>query len=535
MKRTSLFAVAVLFVLVMGCAVPAQPMPTEQPAQPAEATSVPAQSLVWAVKTEARGLDPHVYDFDYDAKPQRAAYEPLVDYEATADGGARLIGVLAESWEASPDAKVWTFHLQPDVTFTDGTPWNAEAAKFNFERLFAIGQVPATRIPESAWPEDMEVVDDLTLRMTLKNGFAPFIDTLVKKFMVSPTAAQEHEVDGDWGQAWLNENMVGTGPYMLDEWVKGQSISLVRNPDYWQGWEGNHVDRIILRYVPEAATQRLLLEQGDVVMAEKIAIEDLDAVAQVPGVVVEEYKKPSLIHLFMVERGPLADVRVREAIAKAFDYDAFVDGVFQGRAVKPRSPLPSAVWAWVPQPEVEYDLDAARQLLADAGYADGFSVKIFTISSFGWFQPQEAQILQAGLKELGIDATIQDHPDAGAYISAVQDPEQGPVIFAWTFQNSYNDPEDNFRRNYRSDGSINFIQYSNERVDELIDQGALLVDRDERQAIYDEIQEILWNDYVAVFTAEDLHYITRRESLHGFEFHPFLVNMGPNWYNMWVE
>lgn len=493
--------------------------------------------LVWAIKTEGRGFDPHQFDYDYDQNIQRPILEPLMEYKVMPDGSVDFVGILAESWEGSDDAKVWTFYLRPGITFHDGTPWNAEAAKWNFERLFALNKVPATRIPTNAWPVEggIEVVDDMTLRITLQNPFGPFIDTLVKKYMISPTAAQENE-GGDNCQTWCNENPVGTGPYLVEEWVKGQQISFNQNPDYWGGWEGNHAKRIIQRYVPEAATQKLLLEKGDVDLAQKIELDDLDAVAQVPGVVVEEHRVPRLIHMFIRMQGPFEDVRVRKAVAHAFGYDDFIDGVWNGRAGKPLSPLPSAVWAFDAQPEIEQDVELAKQLMAEAGYPDGgFSVKIVTVSSYGWFQPREAQILQENLKELGIESTIEDYPDAGAFVSTLQDPDLGPALYAWTFTNAYNDPEDNLRRNYRSDGTLNNILYNNPKVDELIDLGAVTLDRDERFNIYAEAQKLIWDDYCAIYTAEEKWFVTRRDTLHGYDFYPFIINMSPNWYDMWVS
>jgi peptide/nickel transport system substrate-binding protein len=509
-------------------------------AEGAEPSSAKASSrpMVWAVKTEARGLDPHQFDYDYDQKPQRASLEPLMEYKVMPNRSLKIVGVLAESWKGSADAKVWTFKLRKGIKFQDNTPWNAQAAKWNFERLFALNKVPATRIPKNAWPEKggIEALDDLTLRITLKNPFAPFIETLVKKYMISPTAAKANEKNNDWGQAWCNENMVGTGPYLLEKWVKGQYVSFKQNPAYWGGWSGNHAQRIILRYVPEAATHRLLLTKGDVDLSEKIELDDLDDMAKVRGVVVEQHRVPRLIHLYMIQQGPFKDARVRKAMAHAFDYDAFIKGVWKGRASKALSPLPSAVWAFAPQAEIKQDLNLAKKLLTEAGYPAGsFTVTIYILSTYGWFQPREAQILQADLKKLGIESKIQDIPDAGAYISAIKKPDVGPAFYAWTFANAYDDPEDNLRRSYRSDGSLNFFGYKNAQVDKLIDQGAIIIDQKERLGIYKEIQKRVWEDYPGLFTAEEQWFITRRDTLHGYDFYPFVINMSPNWYLMWVS
>jgi len=538
MSKRIIYILFLAFTLVV--VGPAWKSPDWNAAQGAQSSAAKASDrpMVWAVKTEARGLDPHQFDYDYDQKPQRASLEPLVEYKVMPDRSVKIVGVLAESWKGSPDAKVWTFHLRKGIKFHDNTPCNAQAAKWNFERLFALKKVPATRIPPDAWPEKggIEAVDDLTLRITLKNPFAPFIETLVKKYMISPAAAKAHEKDNDWGQAWCNENMVGTGPYLMEKWVKGQYISFNKYPAYWGGWEGKHAQRIILRYVPEAATHRLLLTKGDVDLCEKIELDDLDDVAKVRGVVVEQHRVPRLLHLYMRQEGPFKDVRVRKAMAHAFDYGAFISGVWKGRASKPLSPLPSAVWGYAPQPEVKQDLSMAKKLLAEAGYPEGgFTVTIYIIPPYGWFQPREALILQANLRKLGIESKIIEIPDAGAYISTIRKPELGPAFYAWTFANAYDDPEDNFRRSYRSDGSLNYHGYKNPQVDELIDKGAIIIDQKERLRIYKELQKRIWEDYPAIFTAEEQWFITRRDTLHGYDFYPFVINMSPNWYLMWVS
>jgi len=533
-KRVSLVILLLALAVVISNFFPAGLAGPDQ-AQAAKAAQRP---VVWAVKTETRGLDPHQFDYDYDQKPQRGALEPMLEHRVQPDGSIKLFPLLAESWTGSEDAKVWTFKLRPGVKFHDGTPWDAAAAKWNLERLFALKKVPASRIPTDVWPAEggIEAVDEMTLRITLAQPFAPFPELMVKKYMISPTAAKAHVKDDDQAQAWCNENMVGTGPYLLDEWVKGQYISLKKNPDYWGGWEGNHTDRIILRYVQEASTHRLLLEKGDVDLSEKIALDDLAAVAKAPGVVVEEHNVPRLIHFYMRQEGPFEDVRVRRAMAHAFDYEPFIKGVWNGRAGKALSPLPSTVWTYEAQPEIKYDLELAKKLLAEAGYPNGgFEVTIYILSSYGWFQPREAQILQASLKKLGIEAKIVDFQDAGAAISTFKKPSLGPSFYAWTFANAFDDPEDNLRRSYRSDGALNFAKINNPKFDELIDKGAVTADKAQREAIYKELQKLIWNDYPAVYTAEEHWFVTKREALHGFDFYPFVINMSPNWYLMWVS
>jgi len=547
--------VAILASLVgigVACAPAPAPTPTTAvaltPTPPPAPTPTPkpvaaTRPLVVAVKTEAITLDPHVNDFGYSQFPQRATYESLVNYEEGPDGKVKLVPMLAASWEVSADAKTVTLKLQKNVKFSDGTPLNAEAVKYNFERVFALKEQPSGRLPKIA---SIDVVDDLTVRLNLESPYAPVMAALAKApLIVSPKAVKDHSTaDDPWAKKWLHDHSVGTGPYLLEAWVPGQQITYNKNPNYWRGWEGNHVEKIVFRLVKEPATQKLMLEKGDADLADGILVDDLDALAKTPGVVVEERNTPAIYMMKMRFRGPLANKQVRQAIQLAFDYDAFIKGVLNNRAKKARGPLPSTVIYHDPTlPEPKRDIEKAKQLLAQAGYPDGKGIPTLVIQiipSFGPFQPGEAQILQQNLAELGIKSTIDPKADAPSYIGALTELEKGPDIYAWTFNNSLNDPEDNFRREYYptllfGKGGTNGIFYNNPRVTELIDKGVSVSTDAERQKIYQEIQRILLDDAPAIFAAEPRYYLTRREVVKNFPYHPFVPNNGPDWWYVWLS
>lgn len=526
-------------------ATPAQAAPTKPAAEPTKAAPEPTKPaaavtrpLLVAVKTETVSLDPHQNDYDYSQKAQHGSYESLLNY-VVKDGKVDVGPGLAASYKTD-DAKVWTLTLQKGVKFMDGSPFNAEAVKYNFDRVRGMKQAPASRLPAI---DSVEAVDEGTVRITLKNAYPVFSENLTKLFMVSPTAAKAHvAADDPWGNKWMFDNAVGTGPYKVESWVKGQTVTLVKNADYWGGWKGNHIEKIILRFVKEAATRRLLLESGDVDIAEGVSFDDLDALSKVKGVVVKGYEQPSMVTMMLRLKGPLKDAKVRKAIQLAFSYDDFIKGVLSGRALYAQSPLPSPVWAFDKSlPAMKQDLATAKKLMAEAGFpTGGFSLQIATISPYGWFQPREAQILQANLKELGITATIQDFPDAAAYYAAIGTADKGPDIYAWSFNNSFNDPEDNFRRMFYSTmtpdkGGINYIRYSNPKVDALIDKGLTMSKREDRFPVYQELQKILMDDAVAIFAAQPQFFMTTRDSLQGYVWNPFSINNSYEWYDLWLS
>jgi peptide/nickel transport system substrate-binding protein len=277
MKRSTLMligSIVLVSIVGVGCGeapVPAAPSPTRS--LPAAAVSRP---LVVAVKTEILTLDPHQND-SYDArKAQHGAYESLLEYTVK-DGKVDVGPGLAASVKTD-DAKVWILTLQRGVRFMDGAPFNAEAVKYNFDRVRGMKQAPARRLPGI---DSVETMDDSTVRITLASAQPAFSENLAVLLMVSPSAAKAHATaDDPWGAKWMSDNAVGTGPYRVENWVKGQTVTLVKNPDYWRGWNGSHVEKIILHVVKEAGTRRLLLENGDVDLAEAISVDDLDAPEQ---------------------------------------------------------------------------------------------------------------------------------------------------------------------------------------------------------------------------------------------------------------
>jgi peptide/nickel transport system substrate-binding protein len=539
MKRSTLMligSIVLVSIVGVGCGeapVPAAPSPTRS--LPAAAVSRP---LVVAVKTEILTLDPHQND-SYDArKAQHGAYESLLEYTVK-DGKVDVGPGLAASVKTD-DAKVWILTLQRGVRFMDGAPFNAEAVKYNFDRVRGMKQAPARRLPGI---DSVETMDDSTVRITLASAQPAFSENLAVLLMVSPSAAKAHATaDDPWGAKWMSDNAVGTGPYRVENWVKGQTVTLVKNPDYWRGWNGSHVEKIILHVVKEAGTRRLLLENGDVDLAEAISVDDLDALSKVEGLVVQGNEQPSILCMMLRLKGPLKDAKVRRAIQMAFNYDDFIKGVLSGRASYAQGPLPSPVWAFDKSlPLMTQDLASARRLMGEAGFpTGGFSVQIATSSADGWFQPRQAEIMQVSLKEIGITATVQSFPDTAAYLAAIGTDAKGPDIFAWTIYNSLNDPDENLRRMFYSTmtpekGGFNYTRYSNPAVDALINKGLTKSQREDRFPTYQEIQRLLVDDAVAVFAAQPQSFVTMRATLQGYVWNPFANDNSYEWYDLWLS
>ncbi|GAG27132.1 unnamed protein product, partial [marine sediment metagenome] len=235
--------------------------------------------MVFGATGELRTLDPHV---SVDNNAWRAiyyCYDRLVEFKL---GTTELVPGLATSWDIADDGLTYTFLLREGIKFIDGAPFNAEAVKFNFDRLFAMGLAPAGTF---GFVDKVEVVDDYTVNFVLKEAFIPGISSFAtdQGCIVSP-GVMEHEVAEDWAQDWLAEHSAGTGPFFVDEWTHGVQVVLARNDNYWG--EPAKLEKVSIRYIPEAADLRMLLETGEVDIGEKLTVDQIEAMKGTSGITV---------------------------------------------------------------------------------------------------------------------------------------------------------------------------------------------------------------------------------------------------------
>jgi peptide/nickel transport system substrate-binding protein len=476
--------------------------------------------------TEQVTMDPDVNFYGYSRIAQRGIYESLLEFSRPSSTcEVDLVPLLATSWTVSADGKTYTFTLRNGVKFSDGTPFDATAAKWNFDRLLKLNQTPASSLAPVI--QAVNVVDAQTLQIVLKTAWAPFIRDITYVLMISPTAATANQVNGDLGQKWLYDHAVGTGPYLLQSWTKGQQTNFVANPNYWGGWDGNHIQAVTLRIVPDPTTRKLMLEKGDADLVTDISsVADLNELKTYPGLVVEpECSGRSIVTFQMKSRGPLADVRVRQAIALAFDYEGFNTGVMKGLYATPSSPLtPGAeLYASENLPPFKQDLQKAKQLLTEAGYPNGLSqpLTIWTVSSYLWFEKDASEILQSGLAQLGITLNIVDQSDVSTFLAGAfnADVTKGPDLYGWSIETLSGDPDVNLRM-YDSKSippaGMNGSFYSNPTYDALLDQSAAELDPAKRADDIHQLEQTLIQDQPAIFFTYMTTYLTYSKNLQGY-------------------
>jgi len=325
-----------------------------------------------------------------------------------------------ENGGISADGLVYTVKLKPGIKFHDGSPLNAAAVIYSYERTkalkFGVSGVTAN------WIDKMEAVDDLTVKFTLGKPFADFLKSMTSPWgnsIVNPAITKAHEGklgDGspDWGYNWLitDANEAGSGPYKFtskDATLK--QITLDRDPNYWGGWQGDKfIDKVIIRWDVPSATARLMLEKGDADYAPNLAASDFAALEKTTGVVTAKYQDTMQYYLgFNNSSKQLTDVHVRQALLYSFNYDQVIKDIFLDNL----SPMTTAVGpgypeVYTPQTVYTYDLEKAKALLAQAGYSSAkpLDLTINILPAFGEAQAV-AEYWQNDLAQIGVNLKLQ--------------------------------------------------------------------------------------------------------------------------------
>ena len=463
------------------------------------------QTFTYAAQADAVGLSPVLTNDSVSSVINRHIYENLVKRDAATN---QLVPWLAESWD-TPDANTWIFHLRPDVTFQDGTPFNAEAVKATFDRI----KDPDTGSPRASLlaPVDtMEVVDDLTLKITTSAPYGAFLAALAHSnaAIVSPTAVAKY---GD-----LMKNPVGTGPYMLKEWVSGDHITLERNPNYWGA--APSIDTFVIRVIPDMNTQVALLERGDVQLIDAVPPELVGRLQQNQDVNVVIKPGTPVFYLGFNYQEPLwQDKNARQAVAAAVNQDVIVR-LLDPLAAKSCSIIGPQVFGYVEGVEencVAYDPAASKA--AWAKVANPRPIVLWVPQTGNY--PRVGQIVQGQLSQAGLDVSIKT-VEWGAYLSSTQKYEQDLYLLGWT--NVTADGSELIFPNLDSQniGAANRSAYNNPEADQLIEASRATTDQQQRLDLLNQANSLLLQDVAWVTLYHGAALIAERGNVQGVDLLP---------------
>ncbi len=481
-------------------------------------------TIVVGLQAEPVTLDPHqVTDYNTN-RAVDPMFERLVRFQ---DESTELEPGLAEKWDISADGLTYRFTLRSGVTFHDGTVFDADAVVFSILRQIDPNH-PYHDTGEFAYAEftfgavdTVRALDPQTVEIVLKEPYAPFLANMAiqSASIVSPAAVEKYGRD-------FSKHPVGTGPFRFVEWKPGIEVILERNPDWWGGQL--QVERLIFRPIVEDRTRLTEFEAGSIDFIVNIPPDDLPRLKQSPDVTVLEQPGMHVWYLvFNCRKEPFNKKEVRQAVNFAINKEAIVNELLKGTGVLAKGPLPPVVWGYTEDVmQYEYDPERAKELLAQAGYPNGFKVTFWVPESGSGMQQPKAMgaAIQADLRAVGIEAEIQTF-EWGTYLDKVLgDPEQLPELFQLSWIGDNGDP-DNFLYILLSGDAwppagFNLGYYKNEEVDALLREARRINDRAQRERLYQQALKLLVEDAPWAWVDHETQIVAMKNFIRGFKLHP---------------
>lgn len=466
--------------------------------QPASADS--KQVLIYGRGGDSVSLDPAKETDGESLNVCDNIFDTLVQFK---DGTTEIEPALAQSWEVSADGLRYTFRLRPNVSFHDGTPFNAEAVVFSLMRQHDPKHEAYKYAQVWSYWQDMgmdklvsaiEAVDDKTVRMTLRSPSAPFLANLAMSFasVVSPTAVRKFKAE-------FARNPVGTGPFKFVSWTKNEKIVLDANKGFWAGQP--KLARVIFRAYPDAATRL------NAFLAKEIHMMNLPTPDQVSTIrqkrpeakIIEEPAMNVAYLAFNTGKGPFSNPKVRRALNMAVNKDAIIKGVYAGMGIPAVNPIPPSLWGYNSSiAAYQFNQAKARQLLSEAGYPKGFESELYFPPVSRPYMPDAkrvAEAIQADFKAIGVKVQLTTHEWA-VYLDKTKKGEHPMALLGWTGDNG--DP-DNFLSvllsgdNAKSPAS-NIAFYDNAKVTQILRDAQKVTVQKKRAEMYKQVQQLIHQD-----------------------------------------
>jgi peptide/nickel transport system substrate-binding protein len=438
------------------------------------------ETVVVGVHYKVVSIDCQAYSDIGHAFGNMMTAEPLVHYRGETQ---EFIPKLAESWEVSEDAKVYTFHLREGVTFHNGEPFTSDDVIFTIDKGLDNGSSTIKNI--YGLFESYTAPDDYTVVITLKN---PNVDLLITMAntgsfgMLNREACEADPVDGP---------AIGTGPWVNEDWMLGDYITKTRFDDYWG--ELPVTKEVILRYIPEASARLIALETGEIDVCVYPAPIEFDYIRENEDLELVAYDGALHYLFYNNQKAPFDDVNFRLAVTYAMNVDEIITGAVAGNAAKAYSfgaPYQLGYfddWESIDMVPYEYNLELAKEYLAKSKYANGGGD--FDIAVNNTERAVVAQVIQAQMKALGINVTVNEYDSAG-FASGQAEAQFCSSIASTGYTNS----SDDVRRNFYTEGGLHHSKYSNLEVDALFDAAVGEMDLEKRLEMYKQIQILLHQD-----------------------------------------
>lgn len=501
---------------------------TQAPAAPAAPTVAPADladTLTYGLATTFDKLDPNATTFTVVGRMMMHVAETLL-WQAEL---GKFEPNLATEWSVNPDATEYTFKLRQGVKFSDGTPFNAEAVKFTFDRIIDPATKSQSALSQIGPYKETVIVNDYEITVKFNSPYAPFLDSVSTPTLgiVSPTAYKKVG-EADWGIKAL----VGTGPYLLDSYVPDSEVVLVRNDNYWGGARKEYtgparIKKIVYKVIADQSARMASLETGETNFIEDVPELDYNRIKSDPTFVSVGLVQPGSGHSLMmnVKNPPMDQLPVRRAVQLAIDNKGMVESVWNGIGTPSCGPLTQAVFGFdkATCDMYPYNVDEAKKTLEDAGWKDtkgtGVREKDGKPLDLGLYYRADdpvstsmAEYFKGDMAKIGIKVTLNGLARSG-YFDAVR---KGLHHFQFWWETG-TDP-DVLRVLFYSknaNGGTNRNNYENPEMDKLIDEAAGTTDPAKRVQLYAQIQKKVKDEAVMAFFDDPLTLYAHTPKLEG--------------------
>lgn len=485
----------------------------------------PDQIIIFGKSKDAITLDPADSTDGESSAVIVNIFEPLLRFKKEQ---TIVEPALAASWQVSEDKLTWSFKLRQGVKFHDGTPLDAAAVKFNYDRQKDENSPWRFKGKFEYWHlffgsvESIEAPQPDTVVFKLNRPDATFLTNLALFNMgiSSPTAIQKYGED-------YFKHPVGTGPFYMKTWIRNEKILLKRFADYWG--EPAKIEMLIFKPVPDNAVRLLELENGSINVLDGINPDDVPRIRKNPELSLLTQPGLNVGYLAMNNlKPPFDNVKVRQAINHAVNKKALVDAFFAGGSLgtAAKNPMPSTIWGYNDQIQpYAYDPQKAKQLLAEAGLPNGFKAKLWAMPIARPYMPQPqriAEAIQADLKAVGINTEIVSF-EWGTYLDKLSNGEHDIALGGWIGDNG--DP-DNFlytmldKNNTEKGSAANYAFYRGEAVHDLLVKAQQVYDQQERTRLYEQAQVLIHQDAPWVPLFHSTQMMATESGVKGFYLHP---------------
>jgi peptide/nickel transport system substrate-binding protein len=529
MRKNILLTLLLLVGLMVFSACQADtvaPEPTQAPAAPAPDTSEPAapapvepappaepKTLTIASGTDVENMNIHLVTSSPSYSVLEHIYETL--FAMSVDGV--LEPLLAESIEPGDEPQTFIIKLRQGISFTDGTPFNADAVKANIDWVLDTENAAPFRFLISRIQE-VVVVDDYTVQINLDSDFAPLAAHLSHGAlaMISPSAL-------DQGPDFLAANAIGTGPYMLANWARDEAVTLQRNPDYWG--EPAKIDTVIFKVVKEDGARLVEVEAGTADIAVRVPPAEAERLAANPNIDIVTTPGLRTIYIFFnTTAEPFDDPRVRQAVNYAVDVESIVRDLFDNAALVSRAPFAEPIFGFAAQTPYNRDVEKARELLREAGIAEGTTVVLHHPTGRYIQDALVADAVRSQLRDVGLNVELRtlEWPQYVPFVRA-EAPDNTVQFAMLGWGTPTMDADYALYALFHSSEvppGFNGAFYDNPDVDALLDAARTNPDPAARQAAYDEAIAIIWEDAPWLFLYSEIQLTAIRTNVEGFVVHP---------------